>query len=128
MNNFPNHKQELEACSRLQGASIAEVEEHLVELLVWLQDMNWPVAAHVVNKLQNCGKALIEPVSNILYGDDGTWKYFIISGFLPNVNSEVWAAIKPHVERLVNEPSAVDIQEEVNIVAEELIMEKLKNA
>ena len=40
-----------------------ELEPHLIELLEWLQDMNWPGAFCILNRLQNYGDTLSLNVS-----------------------------------------------------------------
>lgn len=49
---------------------------HLVpELLIWLQDPNWPISGRVKDILLLNPMALLEPLRLVLAGDDETWQY-----------------------------------------------------
>ena len=85
----PTHKGDIETCRALGSASDEEVCGHLGELLIWLQDMNWPVAPLIVRRLKTLGAPLVEPIREILKGTDDIWKYWIVSVLLPGVDASV---------------------------------------
>ena len=82
MNIVPNNKCDLETCNNLSQATDEEVEEKIYELLEWVQDINWPVAPLICNRLKLIGNPLVEPVKKVLRSTDETWKYWVISNLL----------------------------------------------
>ena len=93
----------------------------LNELLEWVQDINWPVAVHICERLKNIGSPLVEPVKNILLSNDETWKYWIISGLLSKASNETVRSLKAELENIANNPTEAEKAEEVNIVASEVL-------
>ncbi|WP_373273219.1 DUF5071 domain-containing protein, partial [Vibrio parahaemolyticus] len=55
-------------------------------MLEWLQDLNWPVADPVSQRLLQLNLELVEPLLLILSSDDDVWKYWIVSSFLHYVD------------------------------------------
>ena len=123
----PNNKHDIEACNYLSQASDKNVNENLSELFEWLQDVNWPVAFHVINRIKKLDKTLSEPIKEILNSSDGGWKYNIISHLIADTSITTRLDLKLEIQRLIDKPTPDDIKEEVNIVAKELFDEIYKN-
>ena len=121
MNIVPENKLDIEACEKLVVASDVDVINNLAALLDWTQDINWPVAAHVNQRLSGLGVELVEPLREILEGEDGTWKYFTISHLFPKLRAEVLGKLMPDLQRLAASPTSSDISEEVNLAAKEVL-------
>ncbi len=62
----PAHKSDLASIERLHTVGDAGVIAVLPELLEWLQDINWPVARGVLERVAVLGNELVEPVRSIL--------------------------------------------------------------
>ena len=122
MNIVPANKSDLDACNNLLQASDEEVKEKLNELLEWVQDINWPVAVHICERLKNIGSPLVEPVKNILLSTDEVWKYWVISGLLSKASNETICSLKTELENIVKNPTDAEKAEEVNIVASEVLV------
>ncbi len=75
MNIAPTNKSDLDACNNLYLASDEEVSEKINELLVWVQDINWPVATSICERLKSIGSPLVEPLRKILPDSNEIWKY-----------------------------------------------------
>ena len=121
MNIVPAHKSDLEACHNLSMASDEEVKEKINELLEWVQDINWPVAPRICERLKNIGSPLIEPIRNILLGTDEVWKYWVISNILDRASKETVCSLKSELTNIVKNPTESEAAEEVNIVAGEVL-------
>ncbi|WP_428243513.1 DUF5071 domain-containing protein [Gynuella sp.] len=113
MRIVPNSKSDDEACEHLSRATDAEIIPHIYELLEWLQDMNWPVALNVAERLSKLGIELVEPVWTILDGTDEVWKYWIVSHLLHAVNKQVYQSLKFKLYRMKSQPTQGEIKEEV---------------
>ena len=122
MNIVPAHKSDYEACNNLALASDAEVSEKLIELLEWVQDINWPVAPLICDRLKKIGSPLVEPVKNILRGTDDDWKYWIISGLLRDTPKETICLLKSELDKIVQNPTEGERTEEVDLVASEILV------
>jgi len=113
MSVVPANKQDLAACQRLAAASDDEVRANIRELLVWLQDMNWPVAPLVTNRVSRVGLALAAPLREILRGCDEMWKYWIVSSLLPTVDQAVVESMGEDLDRIVTSPTSGELLEEL---------------
>jgi hypothetical protein len=51
MKIVPSNKSDFEACNNLQVTSDEEVLKNIAELLEWLQDINWPEATKVIERI-----------------------------------------------------------------------------
>ncbi len=121
VNIVPNDKFGFDTCENLARASDAQVNVHMLDLLEWLADMNWPVAAPVLERLKTMGDDLIEPVRTILNGHDLIWKYWMLAALLPATQPSIIGALKPEIRRFIDNPSPKDIEEELHIVARECL-------
>lgn len=118
---LPHSKHDLEAIEALYNTDIASVDEQLPELLTWLQDINWPVAAPLVEYLRINFAALPSmevTLLEILKGDDGIWKYWLIVSLGDLFQTP---ALLQMLSDLAYHPSADDKYEEVNIAALEAL-------
>lgn len=118
----PIDKMDYNACQTLKASSDEDVIKVLPDLLIWMQDMNWPVARYIQNRIHKLGLPLVEPIRTILNGNDGEWKWYIIQGLLPSVSKSVLFALKPDIHRLANEPTKGDKASEVDKIAQELLV------
>jgi len=109
----PKHKSDQEACDHLIIAPDAEVLAHIDPLLACLQDINWPIAAPVSDRLAALGIELAHPIMKILNGSDEIWKYWIISHLLYQIKDDVYQAIYLVLRRINKYPTQAERDEEV---------------
>lgn len=114
MNFIPSDKYDVQACKQLELTPQDEVLPFISDLLVWLQDYNWPVAPFVKQKLIQFDKELINPLKVILSGDDVIWKYFILTQLIPEVKSNVLNSLQPELKRIAYSPSEKEKSEEID--------------
>ena len=120
MNNppfIPVDKHDLTACSILSESTDEEIEPYLPELVEWLQDSNWPVATHVIDRLKRTGSKLAPVMITVLRGEDQVWKYNLLSGLMLSCKSQVRKLCMDEVTRIINSPSREEKIEEVDMVA-----------
>ncbi|AJQ94764.1 DUF5071 domain-containing protein [Gynuella sunshinyii] len=113
MRIIPNSKSDDEACENLSRVTDAEIIPYIYELLEWLQDINWPVAQHVAERLSKLGLELVEPILVVLNGTDEVWKYWIVSHLLYMVNDQVYQSLELKLRRMKSQPTQSEIKEEV---------------
>ena len=117
----PKNKFDDEACKNLIKASDSEVIPFLKPLLECLQDLNWPIAGPVSDRLEVIGTELVEPLLEILEGNDEIWKYWIISHFLYRVTDEVYKQVIFKLNSMKKNPTKTEINEEVHDAVCELL-------
>lgn len=119
---IPNDKDDQVAVDNLKGLDWTEIEPHIDELLVWLQDMNWPVARGVGDKLSAYTNKLKAGILAVLRGSDGLWKYCcILTLIYYSKERSIDAELLKELQRLVQFPSTNDVAEEVNEIAQETL-------
>lgn len=119
---IPSSKSDLDACIILATASNEEIEPHLYELVEWLQDSNWPVVPNVIDRLESVGEELSPVLISVLKGDDQNWKYYLLSGLMLRCQPVVREHCMDEVVRIINSPSAEEINEEVDMVAKDVMV------
>lgn len=82
-------------------------------MLEWLQDLNWPVADPVSQRLLQLNLELVEPLLLILSSDDDVWKYWIVSSFLHYVDISVYDRLIFKLNKMKISPTKQEIEEEV---------------
>lgn len=123
---IPNDKFDNEAVKRATALGYPDLNPILPDLLVWLQDINWPVAPEVAALLRDAGTAIAPHVNAILSSTDGPWKYWVLKELGASLNGDVWSLIEPEVRRLAETPTSDDRVEEVYIVAAEVLAQRKK--
>ncbi|MFW0981626.1 hypothetical protein CGJ36_23800 [Vibrio parahaemolyticus] len=76
-------------------------------MLEWLQDLNWPVADPVSQRLLQLNLELV------LSSDDDVWKYWIVSSFLHYVDISVYDKLIFKLNKMKISPTKQEIEEEV---------------
>jgi hypothetical protein len=120
MSIVPANKQDFAACKRLAAASDDEVRAQLRDLLVWLQDMNWPVARLVADRVGTLGLSLTAPLREILRGSDDVWKYWIVSSLLPSADRAVAESLREDLDRILASPTLGETREELPAAVQSL--------
>lgn len=114
MRIVPENKFDDEACRNLQRASDDDIHPHLDSLLTWLQDINWPIAGPVAERLAKVGPELVPPLIRVLNSDDEIWKYWVVSHLLHRVRNDVFVQICFCLNRMKRTPTKSEIEEEVH--------------
>jgi len=52
----------------------ADLVQRLPDLLVWIQDLNWPGARRIADVLTTLGSPVLPPVRLVLQGADRDWQ------------------------------------------------------
>jgi len=110
---IPRHKHDHEVIKDLQKLSFEELRPVIPDLLVWLQDMNWPVASSVADILRPYIDRITPQLIEILRTDDGMWKFWILN-FAKNTTDPL---LLREIERIAKFPTRDEIEDEVNLVA-----------
>ncbi|RBL80386.1 hypothetical protein DDE05_51620 [Streptomyces cavourensis] len=78
-NAVPTHKHDLLGAEIIVASGYPAVHAQLPALLVWMQDINWPVARVLAPFLASIGAPLADHVRTILASDDPIWTYNVLA-------------------------------------------------
>lgn len=120
---IPKDKSDNSSIEQLRKLSDEEIAPILLPLLTFLQDINWPIATEILPILASHQNALILYINEILKPEenDDIWKYWIIKKLLPMFSKENANLITPLVNRIVQNPTSGELEEEVTLVAEDYL-------
>lgn len=110
---IPQDKCDEKSIELLRSAADREVLENADQLLVWLQDVNWPVFDGVVKRLALLGDALVNPVNAVLEGDDSMWKANIVGYLIPSFSRSAQTLYTTSLESLLARGNEQDMSEGV---------------
>src|SRR4051794_12841892 len=116
---LPRHKSDYERLRAVTALGYPAVAPVLPDLLVWLQDGNWPISHGVARDLASIGEPVFPFVRGVFSGTDGTWKYWCIDRFVRALPRAAAEAFRPDLQRLAYHPTADDRSEEVDERAQE---------
>lgn len=122
---IPKHKHDLRATDRVKETGFPSLNDAIPELLVWVQDANWPVAEPVASVLKNAGPKILPHIRCVLEGQDAVWKYWVIVLVIAESNPEVIEEVRDQLSRLAFNPSREDMRESVDNVAKQVLKEYL---
>lgn len=119
---IPTDKFDTEAVLRAVALGYPAINPILPELLVWVQDLNWPVARDLAPLLANAGPEIVPALQDVLRGGDLGWAYFLIVGVVLGADNEVWKLIEGDIQRLAGNPTQDQKLEELDVIAKEAIL------
>lgn len=118
---IPRHKFDELAMLRLQMSSREEIIPILPELLVWIQDMNWPIATKMAELLRAYPMETMPHIKEILKGTDSIWKYWCLLELVQPMSKDYQLFFQEDLLRLIHHPSVEDQLEEVDQIAAEIL-------
>jgi len=118
---LPRNKRDLDSIPLIIKAGYPAIAPILNELLDWTADRNWPVARPLADYLA-LGRPLIDPISQILQGTDGTQKWHCIGLILQRLPIDVLRGLEQDLRRLADYPSEDDRREEVDTEARAILL------
>ena len=112
----PKSKSDLETANRAVAAGYPAVKPVLGDLIVWLQDYNWPVAHVLAPFLAEIGIPLVPYIDRVFATTDETWKYWMIVCLISN-NDDLFEHYKQKLTRYAEQPTDNDRYHELDAVA-----------
>jgi hypothetical protein len=91
----------------------AVIVEHLSELMVWLQDLNWPGARRMADFLARLGPPVLPHVRAVLQGTDREWQYWILAMLVDRWPRDLVAELQTELMALAH----ADTRAEVDVMA-----------
>ena len=122
-NLIPQNKFDIGRANQLKNYSYEQINPIVPELLVWLQDCNWPVSRPVADYLVTISGSITSEIITILKGDDGIWKYWCLLIFAKHTKN-INARLLDEIKRIAVNPSPDEIAEGVHEIAMEILEQK----
>ena len=87
------------------------VHDHLAEIMVWLQDVNWPGSMQIGDFLVSIGEPVIPHVKQVFANHDTEWKRNVVSQMVERWPREFVVQIESELMKLIwNESGNLDIE------------------
>lgn len=122
---IPKDKEDVSFIDHLKLMQIEDIRHIVPNLLEWIQDGNWIQAKLIINYFLPHINEIENEIITILQGDDSTWKYWTLSGLIYHSDVKPSKKLFSVINDLYINPTFSDKEEEVDIVANE-ILEKYK--
>ncbi|WP_244604376.1 DUF5071 domain-containing protein [Mesorhizobium japonicum] len=119
---LPRDKYDLDSIPLIVKAGYPAIAPILDELLDWTADGNWPVARPLADFFVTLGPPLIDPISQVLQGTDGTQKWHCINLIVQRLPTDILRGLEKDLRRLADYPSDDDRREEVDVEAREILL------
>ncbi len=117
-NLVPKGKFDFETVSKLEEASLSEIEPILPDLFEWTEDVNWPIAPKISEILARFDKAIIPYIIYYLHNPSGLDEYGTYYHLLPKLDKTQLLLIKDELMRIKQYPSSFQSEEGYDKLAE----------
>lgn len=119
---LPKDKHDFDSVNQLKLLDKDALRPIIPDLLVWLQDTNWPISSEIGEILLQFNAELIPYIQDVLKTDDDIWKYYVLSELVSRLSKEdVKSGLLDELNRLANNPSMGEQDEEVDLIAKEML-------
>jgi hypothetical protein len=118
---LPVDKHDDKAVLHLTNLPISQLEPLIPQLLTWLQDENWPIFGPVRDLLIQHPKEIIEPVRDVLRGNDGWWINNCLVSLVACMPKECQTELEAEIERVARHPTLDEKEFESEKAAEEIL-------
>lgn len=118
---IPIKKIETEKAEKLVALGWSTVAPVVVDMLLWIQDANWPVARIFMPFLSTISDKIIEEIEPVLQTDDAAWKYYCLCVLQEGVYRDWSATMRAQLEKLYHHPTEEEKEWEIPELIAELL-------
>ncbi len=121
---IPKDKFDVVSVERLKNIDPSEITPVSIQLLEWIQDINWPVAQKLILVLPRFCKQLVPGIKQILSDkvNDVIWKYWIVTYLLDKFPAELLKDLRAELSALASTDSTDEDEKELAEEAQALLM------
>ncbi|MEC0168087.1 DUF5071 domain-containing protein [Paenibacillus graminis] len=117
-NILPKDKHDFKSVEGLARLERSMIIPLLPELLEWLQDMNWPIAAEIVDLLSKYTSETIPHVKAVFSQSDTGWIYNILLYLINEWDTDLVSRLSSSLRELAH---TVDIYEDTDLLSIEIL-------
>jgi hypothetical protein len=121
---IPQNKHDLAAVNAAACLGFPAINPILPQLLAWLQDANWPVAAPIFVLLGQSGPEIAPHLISILRSDDAVWAYWIMDQLVSHLPAGTRALIADDIARIAANPTPAQRHEQVDLAAQRVVAQR----
>lgn len=118
---IPKSKFDFGAIQRLQQLDPQALIPILPELLVWLQDINWPVAIPMSKILLTVPNEIVPHVRNVLHTNDSEWIEWCLQYIVSFLPVALIRELELELQRIAYSPTKEEVEGESHLTAQELL-------
>ncbi|WP_108670429.1 DUF5071 domain-containing protein [Peribacillus acanthi] len=118
---IPRNKNDFNRVEKIKKLDRNNILPLLPDLLVFIQDMNWPVAPAILEILLTFPTEIVPHVQDVLSTDDDNWKWFILHFLIIELPVESKVHFKEYLTRVAEKPTENELAEELNEIAKEIL-------
>ena len=111
---IPKHKSDFSSIQQLETLTDEDFEKIGLEVLAWMQDINWPIAAAIRDLVVSKQNVMTGHILTVLKGEDEWWKYGLITNVLPFISKNNLEHLLPQLGKMYDAPTPAEIKEEVH--------------
>jgi hypothetical protein len=119
---LPKDKFDLENTRKVISLGYPTIEPLIAELIIWVQDINWPVAQELAPFLADIGDPIIPFVRDVLSSSDDIWKYSVLNHIVKVAPKSVGIALFSEISRVAIQPTEGEKAEGVQDIAKEILI------
>jgi len=117
----PKNKSDYESIERLKTLKDKEIEQIALELLEWVQDINWPIAREICELLIPLDTKIISGIKSVLSTDDYEWIDNCLSYIVKFLSKDAILEIEEELMRIVLTPNNEEIEMELPKLSKEIL-------
>lgn len=118
---LPKDKGDIETAHKLRDYTFEDVKSIVPELLIWLQDLHWPIAGTVGEYLESISQQITNEIIEVLDGTDEEWKSNCIVVFGFRATKPLDLRLKATIEKIACNPTYAEIEAHTHRVAKEFL-------
>lgn len=118
---LPKSKTDYNSVIQLRMVNKDALRPIIPDLLIWLQDINWPISSDIGEIVLQFNAELIPYIQEILKTDDDIWKYYILTEVVSKLSKEAKLGLIDELNRLSKNPSEGEREERVDLKAIKII-------
>ena len=119
---LPRNKYDVDSAEKIKKMDRNLILPLLPGLLIFTQDMNWPVAPSVLEILLTFPIEIVPHVKNVLSSDDDNWKWFILHFLIIELPVESKIQFREYLTRVAETPTQNEIAEELAEIAKKILV------
>lgn len=119
---LPRDKLDLERAEAIVALGYPAVAPLLPDLMLWLQDSNWPVCDVIAPFLASLGAPIVPEVRHVLESDDAIWKGWVLL-YVVGRSKEVQEAVRDQLVRIADTEPTDEEGEGLPEIAREILQQ-----
>jgi len=124
---IPKTKDDINSITELENCTFSEIKDYTMELLSWMQDMHWDVAHGISKYFQPFVNEIENDLIVILKSNDQQWKYAILSFLVDKSSKKLPFNLINILIKIDHYPTKEEIEEEINILARNILLKEINN-